>query len=127
MSDPITYAEAVEVSAFQLARRWGDSSRWGLAGERGPENALSELACLSALGYWLQAWQPLSIHRSLLAGASVQAVADACGLPVDVIRRRWQIWADGQARLYVDVQGDRRPGISQQEYEHVQAILAGES
>jgi hypothetical protein len=40
---------------------------------------LAELACMSALARWLTRWQPIHIHRAILAGAKPEAVAAALG------------------------------------------------
>jgi hypothetical protein len=46
---------------------------------------------------WLTRWQPVSVHRALLAGATPDQVADAAGTSVGGMYEQWKQWADGQA------------------------------
>jgi len=45
---------------------------------------------------WLTRWQPVSVHRALLAGATPDQVADAAGTSVGGMYEQWKQWADGQ-------------------------------
>jgi hypothetical protein len=68
---------------------------------------------------WLTRWQPISMHRALLAGATPVQLAEAAGMSVRGIYEQWQQWADGQRHsLIAD-----RPGVTQEASEEIQARL----
>lgn len=111
---PITFRAAEELGAFELAKLWADCTAWPMT-ERTPYDELAELAVMSALGTWIQRWQPMAIHGAILAGARPEAVAGALGDSLDVVFQRWHEWAIRQRDLIVD----SKPGIAQDEYEAV--------
>ncbi len=47
----------------------------------------------------------VSIHRALLAGATLAQVADAMGMTCAGAAERWRCWADGQRQLGQQVPG----------------------
>jgi hypothetical protein len=63
----VTFEEAEELGAFELARQWADRLSWP-ALDRSASDELAELAYMSALARWLTRWQPIHIHRAALAG-----------------------------------------------------------
>jgi hypothetical protein len=100
---PLTFAEAEKVNAYELARRWGGSTRFParLKGEESQaERELEELAVMAALRRWLERWTPAQIHRALLAGASVDQVAAAAGMTPDDVAATWRAWDVGQRQLW---------------------------
>jgi hypothetical protein len=62
----------------------------------------------------------ISIHRALLAGASVPEIADVMDASCEQIAERWRSWADGQRHLR-----QRFPllGIGQPEYDRAAAVV----
>ena len=70
---------------------------------------------MSALGMWLQRWQPVAIHGAMLVGAKPEAVAGALGSSLEVAFGRWHEWALGQR----DFIANGKPGITAEEYERV--------
>ena len=60
----------------------------------------------------------ISIHRALLAGASVEAIAHVLGSSSGEIVQRWRGWADGQRRLNTECRG---LGLSPRDYDQVAA------
>jgi hypothetical protein len=63
----------------------------------------------------------ISIHRALLAGASVRQIADVTGLSPDQVAARWAEWADGQVRL----RERTGTGMAGEEHGRAAAVLAG--
>ena len=47
-----------------------------------PAHRLEEPALMTVAAEWLTRWQPISMHRALLAGASPEQVAEAAGTSV---------------------------------------------
>lgn len=74
----VTFDEAEELGAFELARQWADRLSWP-ALDRTASDELAELACMSALACWLARWQSIQIHRAVISGAEPAAVASALG------------------------------------------------
>jgi hypothetical protein len=61
----------------------------------------------------------ISIHRALLAGATVPQIAQATGLSRGQVAARWAAWAGGQVRL-----GERAgAGMAPQEYQRAAAAI----
>ncbi len=50
--------------------------------EHEAEHHLEELALMTVSAEWLTRWQPISMHRALLAGATPDQVAAAAGASV---------------------------------------------
>src|SRR5260370_31243988 len=88
---PVTFGAAEDLGPFGLAQLWADRTAWPID-ERTPYDELSELAVMSALGTWLQRWQPIAIHGAMLAGAKPEAVAGALGNSLEVAFERWHEW-----------------------------------
>lgn len=109
-----TFGEADDLGPYELARLWGDPLTWP-ALDRTAADELSELAVMSALRAWLQRWQPIHIHRALLAGAEVAEVCAAMDAPPEEVAEVWRRWVDGQRRLVIG----GRPGVSEHEYRTV--------
>jgi len=88
--------------------------------EHEPEQHLDELALMTVAAEWLTRWQPISMHRALLAGATPDQVAKAAGTSVRRMYEQWKQWADGQRHLLIA----GRPGVTQEAYQTIQARLA---
>jgi hypothetical protein len=84
--------------------------------EHEPEHHLEELALMTA-AEWLTRWQPISLHRALLAGATPDQVAKAAGTSVPGMYEQWKQWADEQRHSLIA----GRPGVTQEAYETIQA------
>jgi hypothetical protein len=117
---PVTFDSAMELGGFELARQWADRLSWPFPTERTARDDLGELAYMSALAEWLRRWQPIHIHRALLAGARLEDVSAAIGSGIDEGSRNWHEWALAQRRLIVA----GKPGVTQDEYETVTAAIA---
>src|ERR1700730_1636418 len=50
--------------------------------EHEPEHHLEELALMTVAAEWLTRWQPITVHRASLAGATPGQVYDAAGISV---------------------------------------------
>ncbi|MGA2829720.1 MAG: hypothetical protein ABSF03_26825 [Streptosporangiaceae bacterium] len=82
--------------------------------EQEPEHHLEELALMTVAAEWLTRWQPISMHRALLAGATPEQVAEAAGMSVRAIYEQWKQWADGQRRSLIAGRpgaGSRHSGV----------------
>ena len=117
---PITFRAAEDLGPFELAQLWCDRTAWPID-ERTQYDELSELAVMSALGAWLYRWQPIAIHRAMLAGARPDAVADALGSSLQVDFDRWHEWALRQRDFIVS----GRPAMTADEYDAVACRFAG--
>jgi hypothetical protein len=111
-SKAVTFNEAEELGAFELARQWTDRMSWpGLDCSAADE--LAELACMPALACWLTRWQPIHIRRAVLVSAGPEAVAAALGGSVAGAFRCWHEWATGQREIVIvggsDHQGEQQP------------------
>jgi hypothetical protein len=120
--------DAVDASPYELARYWGERGAWPIEPRRADE--LRELAVMSRLADWLLRWQPILIHRAMLAGAGVAEVAVASGTEVAVVASKWRRWAQGQRRLYESNGGPSpaaiRLGLGPDEFDRVAALLEEE-
>src|SRR5579875_2679195 len=115
---PLTFDEADELGGYTLAARWADRSSWPMPGGTDASDELAELACMSALARWLTRWQPIPIHRAVLAGAGPEAVAAAFGGTVAEAFACWHQWVT-QQRDY------GRPGaVTDEEYDAVTEVFA---
>jgi hypothetical protein len=78
------------------------------------------LAALEAvIERWMAVYAVISIHRALLAGASMTQIAQATGLSRGQVAERWAAWAEGQVRL-----GEHTGlGMTRQEYERAAAAI----
>ena len=97
------------------------------------EGVAVELAGADDAGYWLRqavlesviaqrmaVRAVFSIHRALLAGATLAQVADASGMTCAEAAERWRSWADGQRQLRQQVPG---LGLSEAEYLRAAAVI----
>jgi hypothetical protein len=117
--------DAVDASPYELARYWGERGAWPV--ESSLSDELRELAVMSRLADWLLRWQPILMHRAMLAGAGVGDVSAAAGVEAAVVVSRWRRWAQGQRRLY-DGNGGPSPsavrlGLGPGEFDRVAALL----
>ena len=85
--------------------------------EHEPEHHLEELALMTVAAEWLTRWQPISMHRALLAGATPDQVAEAAGTSVRGMYEQWKQWADGQRHSLIA----GRPGVTEEAYKEVRA------
>jgi hypothetical protein len=111
---PVTFNAAERLGAFELAALWADRMAWPIEG-RTPYDELAELACMSALAWWLNHWLPIAIHGAMLAGAKPEAVAGALGSSLDAAFERWHEWASRQRDFIIA----GKPGITEEEHEVV--------
>jgi hypothetical protein len=118
-SKVVTFTEAEELGAFELARQWADRLAWP-ALDRTASDELAELAYMSALACWLARWQPIHIHRAVLAGAEPEAVAAALGSSITEAFGRWHRWAVRQRESVVC----GRPGVTAEDYDAVARVFA---
>ncbi|MGH3500942.1 MAG: hypothetical protein ACRDQA_08620 [Nocardioidaceae bacterium] len=124
MSRRVTSFDAAEaMNAYELASWWGDRLGLPHAEDREAADELCELAVMSALRAWLGRWQPIHIHRAILAGASLAEVAEAMGVDPVAVAARWRAWADGQRQLVIR----DRPGVTAREYQTVRDRLEGDA
>ncbi len=87
--------------------------------EHEPEHHLEELALMTVSAEWLTRWQPITMHRALLAGATPGQIAEAAGTSVHGMYEQGQQWADGQRHSLIA----GRPEMTQEAYETIQARL----
>jgi hypothetical protein len=115
----LTWQQADLLSPHEALERWRNHEPAALH-EHEPEHHLEELALMTVSAEWLTRWQPISMHRAILAGATPGQVAEAAGLSVRDVFERWERWADGQRGLVLA----GRPGVSAEAYETVRARFA---
>lgn len=109
------------------------------AGLRGTVEAYfdAELAGDDSAGWWLRqaaresviaarmsARAAVSVHRALLAGATLAQVADAAGVSNAEAAERWRSWADGQRELARQLPG---LGISERDYRLAAAAVSADA
>jgi hypothetical protein len=115
----VTFREAEELGAFELARQWANRLSWP-ALERSAPDDLAELAYMSALARWLTRWRPILIHRAVLEGAEPTAVAVALGGSIDEAFHCWHRWAVRQCGSLIG----GKPGVTAEDYEAVMRAFA---
>jgi hypothetical protein len=118
-SKVVTFNAAEDLGAFELARQWADRLSWPVL-DRPAAGGLAELAYMSALACWLARWQPIHIHRAVLAGAEPEEVAAALGGSIHEAFGRWHSWAAGQR----DVLVCGEPGVTAEDYEAVARVFS---
>lgn len=118
-SKPVTLDDAEALGAFGLASWWADRTSWPMQ-DGTASDELAELACMSALARWVTRWQPIHIHRAVLAGAKPEAAAAALGGTIDEAFRFWHSWATGQRELVIG----GKPGVTAKDYETVAGVFA---
>jgi len=109
---PVNFEGAEDLGAFELASRWADRLSWPMPLNRSASDDLAELACMSALAGWLERWQPIQLHRAVLAGAALEAVAAALGGSIEDAFRLWHPWAVQQRKCVIC----SRPGVTAEEF-----------
>ena len=117
---PVTFEGAEDLGAFELASRWADRLSWPMPLNRSASDDLAELACMSALTRWLVRWQPIQLHRAVLAGAGLGATAAALGGSIDEAFRLWQPWAVKQRESLIC----GKPGVTAEEFETMARAFA---
>lgn len=96
-----------------------------LAGQGGAAYHVRRVALETMIAEGMRVCAVISIHRALLAGASVGEVAHVVGSSPAEVAERWHGWVDGQLRLNTQCPG---LGVSRREYDQVAAALrAGSS
>jgi hypothetical protein len=75
---------------------------------------------MSALACWLARWQPIQIHRAILAGTEPAAVSAALGGSVEQALGLWYPWAVRQRESVVC----GKPGVTAEEYDAVARVFA---
>jgi hypothetical protein len=115
----LTRRQADLLPVYDVVGRWLHREPTFLH-EHEPEHHLEELALMTVAAEWLTRWQPISMHRALLAGATPEKVAEAAGTSVRGMYEQWKQWADGQRHSLIA----GRPGVTQEVYETIQARFA---
>lgn len=98
---PLTFAEAEQRNPFALLGELRDHAMALRVDEKPAEFHLTELALAAAVVAWWTRWQPIAMHRALVAGASLGEVARAAGVEEGEAYRRWNEWAARQSRSVV--------------------------
>jgi hypothetical protein len=115
----LTWQKADLLSPYEAIDRWFHHDPPVLE-EHGPEHCLEHLALMAVSAEWLTRWQPISMHRAILAGATPDQVADAAGTSVRNAFEQWKHWADTQRHSIIA----GRPGVTKDAYETVRARFA---
>jgi hypothetical protein len=115
---PVGFVDAQEINPFKLLLDLHDHAVDWTPGS-GRDDILAELALSAAVVSRWTSWQPLMIHAALRAEADLADIAEATGLEVDEVVRRWQRWTDVQARL--DIRG--RPAVDPTEVRTIRQRL----
>ncbi len=116
----LTRRQADRLPMYDVIGRWLHRESAFLH-EHEPEHHLEELALMTMAAEWLTRWQPISLHRALLAGATPDQVAEAAGTSVRAMYEQWKQWADGPRRSLIA----GRPGVTQEAYETIHARFVG--
>jgi hypothetical protein len=104
----VYYAGTAEGVAVELAGA-DDACYW-----------LRQAALESAIAQRMAVRAVVSVHRALLAGATLVQVADAAGMTCAEAAEQWRSWADGQRQLRQQVPG---LGLSEAEYLRAAAVI----
>ncbi len=112
----LTRRQADLLPVYEVVGRWLHREPAFLH-EHEPEHHLEELALMTVAAEWLTRWQPISMHRALLAGATPDQVADAAGTSMRGVYEQWKQWADGQRHSL----SAGRPGVTKEAYETIHA------
>jgi hypothetical protein len=98
---PVTFAEAEVHNPYAVLVELHDHALSRTA-EAPATFHLTELALSAAAVAWWSRWQPISMHRALVAGANLTDVAKAIGTTEADAYQRWSDWADAQAELIIN-------------------------
>jgi hypothetical protein len=123
---PLTFAEAEQHNPFaSLIELHDHAMALDVEGKRpdNPRHHLAELALSAAVVAWWSRWQPISIHRAFVAGASLADVAAAIGSTEADAYDRWSRWADTQTKLIVA----GHPSVEPSAVTAIRVRLAGEA
>jgi hypothetical protein len=115
----LTWQQADSLAPYDVIERWRTHAPAALH-ENEPEHHLEELALSTVTAEWLTRWQPIAMHRAILAGATLAQVSEAAGMSVRDVYERWQKWADGQRQFFIG----GRPGVSEEAYATVLTSFA---
>jgi hypothetical protein len=118
LAPPLTFAEAASHNAFYLLTELREHAI-GTYGETTPEPHLAELALSAAVVASWSRWQPISMHRAFLAGATLTEVAAAAGTTEAEAYMRWEQWTDGQTQLLFD----GLPGVDPNEIDAIRTRI----
>ncbi|MFJ1537534.1 hypothetical protein ACIODS_03220 [Micromonospora chalcea] len=117
--DPsVRFADAERINPFQLLVDLHDHTITRTMAP-GRDDALVELALSAAVVCWWTRWQPSMIYAALRAGADLADIAEAAGLNLGEVVRRWRRWTVAQARL--DIGG--RPAVGPTEVRAIEQRL----
>jgi hypothetical protein len=112
---PAGLREAVDVYYAGIA----ESVAVELAGADDAGYWLGQVALESVIAQRMADLAVVSMHRALLAGATLAQVADAAGMTCAGAAERWRSWADGQRQLKRQV-----PGLGLSERDYLRAAAA---
>lgn len=104
VQNPRTFIDAESLNGYAVLTLLHDHAmRLNDSGERTDEadHHLTELALSAAVVSWWSRWQPISMHRALVAGSTLAEVAAAVGSTEDETYDRWSVWAEQQTRLWL--------------------------
>lgn len=87
----LTWKQADALMPYDAIERWRTHEQAVLR-EHEPEHHLEELALMAVAAQWLTRWQPIAMHRAILAGATPAEVAEAAGVSVRDVYERWEKW-----------------------------------
>lgn len=107
----VYYAGTAEGVAVELAGA-DDACYW-----------LRQAALESVIAQRMAVRAVVSIHRALLAGATLAQVADAASMTCAEAAERWRSWADGQRQLRQQRQQVPGLGLSEAEYLRAAAVI----
>jgi hypothetical protein len=112
----LTRRQADLLPMYEVVGRWLHREPAFLH-EHQPEHHLEEPALMTVSAKWLTRWQPISMHRTLLAGATPDQVAEAAGTSVRGRCEQLKPRADVQRHSLIAGQ----PEITQEAYATIQA------
>jgi hypothetical protein len=104
----LTRQDADQLPVYEVVERWLHRDP-AFSREHDPEHHLEELALMTVAAEWLTLWQPISMHRAILAGATPDQVAAAVGLSVRAVAvlGRWPVPLDHRRSAWHDGRGIR--------------------
>ncbi len=97
----VTFTEAAAHNPFSLLTELHDQAMALRLHEKPSTFHLTELALSAAVVAWWSRWQPIAMHRALVAGASLSEVAAAAGTSEAETYQRWNEWGEQQSRLVI--------------------------
>jgi hypothetical protein len=115
----LTWLQADRLRPHDVFERWRNHRSATLKLDE-PEHHLEELALMTVAAEWLTRWQPITVHRAILAGASSAQVSAAAGMSIRDVYERWHNWADVQRHFMIGGQ----PGVTEEAYATVLASFA---